>query len=254
MFPLKQSIPDWCFYRESDDPAAYYQRLKAIGFEGVEMLPPERWAVARQAGLKLVNIAAPGMQAGLNRLDNHASLIPQIEELIQVAKANEIEHIIIFSGNRNGQLDEEGLRNTIQAGKRLASVAERAGVVLALEVLNTHDHPDYQADHTAFAIGFARGVSSPMIKVLYDIYHMVRMGEDVVKDVSENIKYIAHLHVAGSPGRDFPGPEQDIDYVAIVAAAQSAGYTGFWGQEFLPAEDRFTELEEVYKLFNQYAK
>ncbi len=254
MSPLKQSVPDWCFYRESDDPITYYQRLKMIGFEGVEMLPPERWAAARQAGLKLVNIAAPGMQAGLNRLENHASLIPQIEELIEVAKANQIEHIIIFSGNRDGQPDEESLRNTIQAGNRLASTAERAGVVLALEVLNAHDHPDYQADHTAFAMGFARAISSPMVKVLYDIYHMARMGEDVIKDVSEHMEYIAHLHTAGSPGRDFPGPEQEIDYAAVVKAAQATGYTGFWGQEFLPTADRFTELEEVYKLFNQYTK
>ena len=251
---LKQSVPDWCFYRESDDPAAYYQRLKAIGFQGVEMLPTERWAAAKQAGLKLVNIGAPGMENGLNRLENHPNLLPQIEALIQVAKENEIEHIILFSGNRDGQPDEEGMRNVIQAGKQLAPTAEEAGVMLAVEVLNTYDHPDYQADHTAYVMEFARAVSSPMVKVLYDIYHMQRMGEDVVKDIRENVEYIAHLHTAGSPKRDFPGPKQETDYESVVKAAQAAGYTGFWGQEFIPGEDRFTELERVFQLFNEYLK
>ena len=189
----------------------------------------------------------------MNCLENHANLIPQIEELIQVAKTNEIEHIVIFSGNRDGQLDEEGLRNVIQAGKQLASAAERAGVTLALEVLNAHDHPDYQADHTAFAIGFARAISSPMVKVLYDIYHMARMGEDVITDMRTNTEYIAHLHVAGSPKRDFPGSQQEIDYEGVIKAAQEAGYSGYWGQEFLPSEDRFVELERVCQLFEQYA-
>ena len=42
--PIKFSVPDWCFFREQPDPAAYYRKLRELGFTAVEMvdavLPP----------------------------------------------------------------------------------------------------------------------------------------------------------------------------------------------------------------------
>jgi hydroxypyruvate isomerase len=253
MDEIKQSAADWCYYRESMQPAAYYRRLKKLGYLGAEMVPAERWQAVKDAGLKLVNLAAPGMQEGLNRKGNHAKLLPAIRTLIQTARENEVEHIIFFSGNRLGQADEDGLKNVIAAGKALAADAEKAGVVLALELLNSYDHLDYQADHPSYAFEFAHAVSSPAVKVLYDIYHMQRMNADLQKDILENLEYIAHLHVAGSPKRDFPGAAQEIDYSRLVSEVHRAGYGGFWGQEFVPAGDPMDELGKARVLFDSYA-
>ena len=250
---IKQSVAEWCYYQRGDNAIDYYQKLKQIGFSGVEMAPPEHWAAAKEAGLTLVNIGAPGKIKGLNHKENQAQLINEIRQLIQVAHQNQIEHIIIFAGNREGLPDEQGLKNCITAGKTLAKDAEMAGVVLALELFNTFDHPDYQADHPAFAFDFAKAVSSPAVKVLYDIYHMARMGENLLNDLLTNLEFIAHLHIAGCPNRDFPGDDQEIDYRSLVTAVHQAGYRGFWGHEFLPGEDRFGELKRVFQLFQSYA-
>jgi hydroxypyruvate isomerase len=249
---LKQSVPDWCFFRQQDDPQEYYQRLAALGYQGVEMVPAERWAAARAAGLQLVNVSAPGMQNGLNRRENHAELLPKIRELMRTARENQIQHIIIFSGNRDGQPNEVGLENTVLAAKSLAAEAENAGVILALELLNSYDHVDYQADYPGYIFEFARQVSSPAVKVLYDLYHAQRMGRLQLDELLLNIEYVAHIHIAGSPKRDFPGDQQEINYPTLVSAIHTAGYDAFWGQEFLPGEDRFGELAQARGLFDGF--
>ena len=102
------------------------------------------------------------MGKGFNHKKYHAEFIPQIRQCIVTAGKDDIPHVIIFTGNRDGLDDETGL----------AGDAERAGVVLEPEVLNGYDHPDYQADETGFALDFAKAVSSPAVTILYDVYHM----------------------------------------------------------------------------------
>jgi len=263
---LKQSVADWCFYHPDENVAQpqeeYYRKLRDLGYLGVEMVPPERWQPAREAGLTLVNLSAPGMQVGLNRLENHPEILKQIRSLIKTARENQVEHLIIFSGNRAGQPDKAGLRNTILAGKQLAGEAESAGVVLALELLNSFDHADYQADCLDYVFEFARAVSSPAVKALVDLYHLQRMGGIDLPRILDHLEYIAHIHIAGSPRRDFPDKAsiqedqdhgQEIDFAPIVKAIHQAGYRGFWGQEFLPGKDRFDELARARELFDHYA-
>ena len=92
-----------------------YRSARAVGYQAVEMAPPHRWAMAKEIGLRVLNIAGPGMQSGLNRLDNHPLLLTKIEKLIATAHENDIQQIIVFTGNRAGQRDEDGIAHTIAA-------------------------------------------------------------------------------------------------------------------------------------------
>jgi hydroxypyruvate isomerase len=255
MSGILQSVPDWCFFKEGMDPVSYYRELKKLGYAGVEMVDPKRWDAARAAGLKIVNLGAPGIVDGPNKKARRAELVPQIRRSLETAAANGIPQVIVFSGNRQGQDDADGFAQCLSAYKELARDAERLGVTLAFEMLNKHDHPDYMADRSRFGFDLVKAVGSPRFLALYDIYHMQRMGEDALADILSNLEIICHLHVAGSPRRDFPGTRQDIDYGVIVKTVQAAGYTGFWGQEFLPGTgDPFAELEAALMLFNRYGK
>jgi hydroxypyruvate isomerase len=236
------SIANWCFFRADDTPETYYQQLAALGVSAVEMAPPEHWPAARAAGLSLLNIGAPGMEHGLSKHDNHPTLLPAIRETIATAGANGIPQVIIFSGNRQGQSDTDGLQATIEGVRQLVPDAEAAGVTLTLEMLNSHDHTDYQADHSAYGFDIVRAVDSPNVRTLYDIYHLHRMGEVILPTIQENLDLIAHFHVAGSPARDCPTTDGAIDYPTIVRQVIAAGYTGYWGLEFLPKEDRWGEI------------
>jgi hydroxypyruvate isomerase len=249
MLELRLSAPDWCFYQDAPDPAAYYRKLKSLGITGVEMVEPSRWKHARAAGLAILNQSGPGMTHGLNRVANHAELLPELRTLMATAAAAKIPHVIVFSGNRQGQDDEEGERNVVSALKTLAPDAERAGVTLVFEMLCAQDHPDYQADHSSYGFAVVNAVGSPAVKVLYDLYHMSQMGEDVIHDVVAHRELIAHLHAAESPQRSVPRRDGQIRYGNIVEAIRRAGYAGYWGLEFIPRGDVMAELQEAVATF-----
>ena len=65
------------------------------------------------------------------------------------------------------------MKNCEKALKEIVPVAEKAGILLQMELLNSKvDHRGYQGDHTAYGVEVMKGVASPRVKLLYDIYHM----------------------------------------------------------------------------------
>lgn len=245
----KLSAPDWCFLKSGVDPAAHYVRLKSLGFAGVEMVAPANRAAARAAGLEIINLSGPGMQHGLNRRANHATLLPQIRDCIAEAAANSIGQVIVFSGNRDGQADAQGQAACIEALRLLATDAVKAGVTLVLEMLNGFDHADYQADRSAFGFAVIDAVKSPAVRVLYDIYHMARMGDDPLRDIIGHLHVISHLHCAESPRRTMPKATGEIAYRDLYQRLTAAGYCGYWGLEFIPGSDVYGELAAAAAVF-----
>jgi hydroxypyruvate isomerase len=223
-----------------------------MGFEAVEMVDPARWQAAKDAGLTILNIVAPGMKDGLNRRDNHPTLLCEIRKVIAVARENRIPHVIIFSGSRRGLSDEQGLAHCIEAVGSLARDAEAAGVTLLFEMLNSTDHPDFHADRSAFGFRLVQAVNSPAVRVLYDIYHMRKTGEEILSTLLDHVEWIAHVHVADTPHRGRPRENGEIDYRTIVARGNAAGYTGHWGFEFIPVGDKMQELQASVDLFRSF--
>jgi len=244
---IKQSAPDWCFFDEELGAEKYYAKLKEIGYTGVEMLSAEHRPAAKKAGLQIINFGAPGMMEGLNDLNNHPQLIADTIKTIEEANRDEISHVIIFSGNNNGQEKPVGVKNCITGIEQYLPIAEKNGITLVFEMLNSFDHVDYQADSSAYGFEIVKHFQSPNLKALYDIYHMFRMGDDVIADITQNLEHIAHLHIAGALTRNNPAFENAIDYPTIVKAVTDAGYNGFWGQEFIVTTDRWNELKTAYE-------
>jgi len=247
---IKFSAADWSFCGRSGlPPADYYAWLYKTGICGVEMVAPENMAAAREAGLEIINMSGPGMTEGLNRTENHAVLLPQIRAAIAQAQQAAIPALIIFSGNRGGQDDATGIANCITGIEQVLDDARQAGVTLLLEMLNVYDHPDYQAASSAYGLALARHFDSPHLKLLYDVYHMERMGENAAAVIPANLAQIAHLHVAESPRRSRPLAEGTINYATIVRAVHGAGYRGYWGMEYLAGADVLGELAQAVREF-----
>jgi hydroxypyruvate isomerase len=150
-----------------------------------------------------------------------------------------IPTLICFSGNR-GTLDDE---TGAAALSKLAPAAESAGVTLVLELLNSKvDHPDYQCDRTAWGVKVCESVSSPRVKLLYDIYHMQIMEGDI-------IRAIQHYHTAGNPGRNALYETQELNYRAIASGIAATGYEDFVGHEFIPKGEPVAALRQAFALF-----
>ena len=194
-----------------------------------------------------------GIGKAFNRLEHHNTLVEIYEKRIgEVADAG-FTNLICFSGNREKMDDQQGLENCAVGLKRLMASAEKRGVTLVMELLNSKvNHKDYMCDHTAWGVELCKKVGSERFKLLYDIYHMQIMEGDVIRTLKDNAAYIGHYHTAGNPGRnEFEAQDQqELNYPAIMRAIKSTGFKGFVGQEFLPKRDALTSLREAVKLCN----
>ena len=60
---------------------------------------------------------------GFNRPDNHDKLVADAERMIPLVAAAGIPNIVVFSGNRAGMSDGEGIANCITGLKRVTPTA-----------------------------------------------------------------------------------------------------------------------------------
>ncbi len=245
---IRLSAPDWCFFKPGMDSSEYYRKLKEFGYEGVEMVAPERQDAAVAAGLKIVNAAGPGMTDGMNKIANQEKLSAGILAAVENAVKYQIPYIIVFSGNADGMSYEEGLENCCKGFSPLLDKLRGSGVKLLFEMLNTADHPDYQAADERFGFELVRRLNSPDFKILYDIYHMVKSGCDPLLNLADKLPHIGHFHVAALEGRKYPAADLAIDYRKFFSAIDDADYCGFVGMEFL-TDNSYEELAAAAKLF-----
>jgi len=110
------------------------------------------------------------------------------------------------------------------------------------------NHKDYQADNTEWAVDICRKVGSPRMKVLYDIYHMQIMGDNLVATIKKNIEYIGHFHTAGVPGRNEIDSKQEINYPEVMKAIAETKYDGWVAHEFVPKRDPLASLKEAVEI------
>jgi len=252
-FAFRHSVTRWPFGKYTVDELS--RMAKELGIQSVELLEPEEWAIARAHGLSCAMGYAPvaeparRLSHGFNRVEHHEWLVPAYEKAIPLAAAAGVPNLICFSGNRNGLSDEEGLANCAKGLAALMPLAQRHGVTLCMELLNSRvDHPDYQCDRTPWGVALAERVGSERFKLLYDIYHMQIMEGDVIRTIRTHAKHIGHFHTAGVPGRHEIDESQELYYPAIVHAIADAGFTGYVAQEFIPTRDPKTALADAIRI------
>ena len=252
MGSINQSICLGCFTRSGVSPEQVIREAARIGYKSVEMLNQEYWDLVRENGMQVaIIIGHASLADGLNKRENHNRIEQELLANIELAAANHIPGLLCFSGNREGKSDEEGRDNTIEGLLRVTKSAEESGVNLCVELLNSKvNHPDYQCDYTTWGVEVCKGVNSPRVKLLYDIYHMQIMEGDLIRTIQDNIDYIAHFHTAGNPGRKDLDDEQEIYYPAVMRTIAETGYDLYVGHEFVPKGDAFAAMEAAFDTCN----
>ncbi len=221
-----------------------------MGCVGIDLIDAPDWPLAKKYGLTPAMTQGEGkIPFGWNHKENHEVLEKQLRVLIAQAADAKLPNVITFSGNRRGMSDDEGKANCIEGLRRVVKVAEDSGVTICMELLNSKiNHKDYQADHTAWGVDVCKGVGSPRLKLLYDIYHMQIMEGDVIHTIRDNIQYIGHFHTGGVPGRHELDDTQELQWRTIAKAIADLNYTGFFAHEFQPAKDPLTSLKQAVEL------
>ena len=242
---IHHSVSQWCF---GDIPLEDFARsCREMGIESIELLKEQDWETVKKHGLKCaVGYATDyGIPKGFNRVANHEKLIADFEAMIPKAAAAGVPNLICFSGNREGQNDNEGLINCAKGLRKLMPTAEKHGVTILMELLNSFGHKDYQCDKTAWGAALCEMVGSERFRLLYDIYHMQIMEGNVIENITRYAPYIGHIHTGGVPGRHELDETQELYYPAIMQALVKTGYKGYVGQEFVPAQKE--KLESLRK-------
>ncbi len=249
---IEHSACRWCY---SDIPLDdLCKSAKAIGVSSIDLLGPDEWPIVQKNGMTCaMGMAQPkgfGITKGFNRLENHDTLVEFYETLIPQAAAAGLKQVICFSGNRDGLDDELGIQICAVGLKRLMKTAEKNGIILSMELLNSKvDHHDYQCDRTHWGVELCKAVGSAQFKLLYDIYHMQIMEGDVIHTIKDNAAFISHYHTGGVPGRHEIDETQELNYPAIARAIAATGYQGFIAQEFMPARtDKIASLKQGVQL------
>jgi hydroxypyruvate isomerase len=232
---INHSVCKWCFSQiplEEFAPA-----VKLMGITGIDLIGPKEWPVLKKHNLvsSMCNGAEISLTEGWNDKQYHRILIDSyIKHIDMVADAG-YKNLICFSGNRRTIDDEAGMDNCVEGLKKILGHAEKRGVILQMELLNSKiDHDDYMCDNSAWGFELCRRLASTNFKLLYDIYHMQINEGDVIRTINEGHQYIGHYHTAGVPGRNEIDQTQELFYPAIMKSIVSTGFKGFVAQEFIP--------------------
>jgi hydroxypyruvate isomerase len=115
-----------------------------------------------------------------------------------------------------------------------ASQQSPAEATLVVEAINPHDMPGFILPKPADALSLVKQINHPSIRLLYDIYHAYRVGEDVMRTLRQERDWIAHIQIADHPGRHQPGTGE-IPFEAIFNTLQEIDYPGYIGLEYRPS-------------------
>jgi hydroxypyruvate isomerase len=245
---LKQSVCRWCYGKMPIEDLA--REAARLGLKSIDLIAPEEWPAIKKYGL--IPTMVPGgttIPDGFNRKENHAGILQRLRAAIDLAAKEGAPSVIVFSGNRRGMSDEEGLENCYIGLRQIVKHAEDKGILICMELLNSKvNHPDYMCDHTKWGVELVKRVNSPNFKLLYDIYHMQIMEGDVIRTIRDNFQYIGHFHTAGVPGRNEIDDTQELNYRAIAKAIVDLGFTGYFAHEFIPKRDPLKSLAEAVDL------
>jgi hydroxypyruvate isomerase len=246
---IKQSFV-WGTFARGVPPEQLIREAAATGYASIEMGPREHWDRIRDAGMQIaIFVGHASLADGMNDRKNHDRIEKELLASIEVAGRYQIPSILCLSGNRRGKSDEEGIENTVACFRRVVKAAEEKKINLCLEVLNSKvDHPDYQADHTAWAVEVCRRAGSPAVRVLDDLYHMQIMEGDLIRTIQKHHEYIAHFHTAGNPGRRDLDETQEVYWPAVMRGIAATGYTGYVGHEFTPKGDPLEAMRKTFRL------
>lgn len=267
---LSQSVCFWCFGSNGDKWSLDETcRVTAeLGGKSVELLDAKQWPTVHKHGLTCAiagnGYPKTGFKYGLNNPRHNADVVAATKARIAECAAAKVPSVIGFVGYKwldpenpkSGEITrDDAERNCVKCLKELAGVAERAGVTVCVEHLNSRDgshpmkgHPGYQGDDLDFVCQILRLVGSPRVKLLFDVYHVQVMHGDLIRRIDQCHDLIGHVHTAGCPGRNEIGDDQEIHYPAVMKKLAAVGYHGFVGHEFIPTRNPRAGLIEAMKL------
>lgn len=149
-------------------------------------------------------------------------------------------------GSDPAATDQVFLKNLCEA----ADLAASAGITLTLEPLNPVDRAGYHLMTVEHAVRLIEASGRNNIKLQLDVYHQQMNGGNIIRTIEQNFEFLAHVQVAGVPGRHEPDVGE-INTAAIISRLDELGYQGAIGCEYQPLRDTATGLGWASRYLNR---
>lgn len=225
------------------------------GFGAVELHWPfdtpaaELRATCAGLGLELLGINTPPGNSGKGEFGlaalpgRQADFVEAFRMTADYARDAGAGYVHIMVGNAR---DRELAHQTLLANLDFAS-AHAPDLTLMLEAINAHDAPGYFYDRQHEVQEIVEAHPAPNLRMMFDCYHVGRMGEDVVETLERCMPLIGHVQIASVPDRAEPD-HGSVDYRTVFAALDQLGYGGWVGCEYRPSGDTEAGLRWMEKL------
>jgi hydroxypyruvate isomerase len=160
------------------------------------------------------------------------AFLADVRKSVEVAKRLDATTMTVVTGFLDAKLPLD-----IQTA-RVIDVMRRAGdimaphkLVLVMEPLNTRtNHPGVFMQTIAQGYAVARGVNSPAVKILGDLYHEQIQSGNLIPALDNCWGEIGYIQFGDNPGRKEPGTGE-INYANIVRWLRAKRYAGVIGME-----------------------
>ncbi|WP_241557181.1 hydroxypyruvate isomerase family protein [Croceibacterium ferulae] len=158
--------------------------------------------------------------------------LADIRASIEVARRLDAKWMTVVPGFLDRKLPMEiQTGRVIDTMRRAAEIVEPHGLVMVMEPLNTlTNHPGAFLQTIPQGFAIAKGVGSPAVKVLADLYHEQIQAGNLIRTLETCWDEIAYLQFGDNPGRKEPGTGE-INYGNIVRWLRARQFAGVIGME-----------------------
>lgn len=238
-----------------------FEKAAALGFDAIEIFPPNPEAVdvdAIRALCEKHSLAVAAIGTGGGWVANQWTLTR--EDAVIRAQAREFIRGIIdkaaalgapaILGSMQGRFAGDITRGQALAwlAEALEDLAAHAGEqsqILLCEPLNRYETNLF--NRTGEAAAWLRGLGAANIRILADLFHMNIEESDIATALRESGTQIGHVHFADSNRRAIGLGHTAIE--PIVSALRDIGYTGYLSAEILPLPDTETAARQTIESF-----
>lgn len=160
------------------------------------------------------------------------AFLADIRASVEVAKRLNAKHMTVVPGFMDRKVPEEiQTGRIIDCMRRAGDIVAPHGLVLVMEPLNTRtNHPGVYMRSIAQGYAVARGVDSPGVKILADLYHEQIQSGNLIPTLDTCWPEVGYIQFGDNPGRKEPG-SGEINYANVVRWLRARNYGGVIGME-----------------------
>ena len=158
--------------------------------------------------------------------------LADIRASLDVAKRLNARHATVVTGFLDPRIPVDiQTARVIDTMRRAGDIVAPHGLTLVMEPLNTRvDHPGVFMQSIAQGFAVARGVNSPAVKILADLYHEQIQSGNLTRAMDSCWTEIGYIQFGDNPGRKEPGTGE-VNYHHLVGWLRARRYAGVIGME-----------------------